>query len=89
MNGGPTAVNRSPEIRPIGGKDNLHLKANDTDHNTKSSSLTQRIQDKPSSSETRPKEGATSNLCLYDDHMLHLGSWILVFKFCFGVYGIQ
>ncbi|PON73373.1 RecQ mediated genome instability protein, N-terminal [Parasponia andersonii] len=57
-NGGPAAVKRYPEIRPTGGNDNLRLKANGMDDHKKSASLAERPEEKPSSSETRPKEVA-------------------------------
>uniref|UniRef100_A0A803NWY7 RecQ mediated genome instability protein 1 OB-fold domain-containing protein n=1 Tax=Cannabis sativa TaxID=3483 RepID=A0A803NWY7_CANSA len=55
-NGGPIKDKREPGIRPIGRNDDFHIKANDTDNHTKSASHTENTEEKPSSSETRPKE---------------------------------
>lgn len=57
-NGRPAVVDRNTEVRLTGGQHNLHLKANDMDMNTKSTSFAERTEEKSSSSETRPKEGA-------------------------------
>lgn len=59
-NGGPSGVKRTPEIRQIEGKGNLQWKASGVDKNKKPATLTERMEEKPSSSETMPIEGATS-----------------------------
>lgn len=58
-NVGPTAVKRIPEYRQIEGKGNLQWRATGEDKNKNPDTLTERTEEQPTSSETRPKEGAT------------------------------
>ena len=46
------------ETRQMGRDHNLHLKAENTEDDLKAASLIERTEEKPSSSEMRPKEGA-------------------------------
>lgn len=54
----PTVVDRNTAVRPTGGQHNPHLKANNIDKKLQSTSFAERTEEKPSSSDTRPKEGA-------------------------------